>query len=209
MHITLPDFHNLPLRYSHFESAIITGNKERIKESAELINKLKKFNDIVTISEAINSNRSFKKKITHHDTKISNVLFNKAGKGICVIDLDTVMPGYFISNAGDMFRTCLSPVSEEEKDFAKIEIRDEYYQGIKEGYLSEMNNILTPEKTEHFFYAGEFIIYMQALRYLTDHISNDIYYGAKYEGHNFIRADNQLVLLQRFKEKKSHRMKKR
>ena len=63
LHITLPDLHNLRLRYSHFESAIINGNKERIKESAELINKLKKFNDIVTISEAINSNRSFKKKL--------------------------------------------------------------------------------------------------------------------------------------------------
>jgi Ser/Thr protein kinase RdoA (MazF antagonist) len=200
--VTLPDFHNLPLRYQHFENALVNGNKERINESEDSIKQLQKFREIVTTSEAISKNPAFRKRVTHHDTKISNVLFNEADKGLCVIDLDTVMPGYFISDVGDMFRTYLSPVSEEEKDLSRIEIRDEYFLAIKEGYLSEMNNELSMPEKEHFIYAGKFMIYMQALRFLTDHINDDVYYGAKYEGHNLIRANNQLVLLQRLNEKK-------
>lgn len=199
--ITLPHFHNLSLRYRQFEEALEKGNKERIKESANTIKLIHQFKNIVTTRETILANSSFKKRVTHHDTKISNVLFNEADKGLCVIDLDTVMPGYFISDVGDMLRTYLSPVSEEEKDFSRIEIRDEYYNAIKDGYLGEMAGELTAAEKEHFFYAGKFMIYMQALRFLTDHLNNDIYYGAKYEGHNFTRANNQLVLLQRFIEK--------
>ena len=89
--------------------------------------------DIVTEYGNITTNSEFKLRVTHHDTKISNVLFDKNGKGICVIDLDTVMPGYFISDVGDMMRTYLSPVSEEETEFEKIEIRDDFYKAIVEG----------------------------------------------------------------------------
>lgn len=202
--ITLPDFHNLPLRYQQFENALLNGNKERIRESEESIKQLQKLKHIVTTGEAISQNPAFKKRVTHHDTKISNVLFNEADKGLCVIDLDTVMPGYFISDVGDMLRTYLSPVSEEEKDFSKIEVRDEYFHAIKEGYLNEMSEELSVPEKEHFIYAGKFMIYMQALRFLTDHINNDIYYGSKYEGHNYLRADNQLALLKCLMEKEKH-----
>src|SRR6188768_1877141 len=105
--ITLPDFHNLPLRYIQFEAAIREGNKVRIKRSATLISFLKDQHEIVTISEQISANTDFKKRVTHHDSKISNVLFDENDNGLCVIDLDTVMPGYFISDFGDMMRTYL------------------------------------------------------------------------------------------------------
>lgn len=198
---TIPDFHNLPLRYSQFESAVQNGNIERIKEANEAIVFLKQQHEIVSISEQISTNPDFKKRVTHHDTKISNVLFDENNKGLCVIDLDTVMPGHFISDFGDMMRTYLSPVSEEEKDFSKIEIREEYFKAIAEGYLSEMKNELTAIEKNHLVYAGKFMVYMQALRFLTDHLNNDIYYGAKYDGHNFIRASNQVVLLKKIIEK--------
>ena len=201
LHITLPDFHNLPLRYQQFETAINNGNEERIKETAETIIFLKQYHEIVTVSEGIAANAAFKKRVTHHDTKISNVLFDNNDKGLCVIDLDTVMPGYFISDAGDMLRTYLSPVSEEETDFSKIEIREDYFKAIAEGYLSEMNEELSAEEKAHFVYAGKFMIYMQALRFLADYINDDIYYGAKYEKHNFMRAKNQVVLLEKLMEK--------
>jgi thiamine kinase-like enzyme len=139
--------------------------------------------------------------VTHHDTKISNVLFDDQDNGLCVIDLDTVMPGYFISDVGDMMRTYLSPVNEEEKDLSKIIIRNEYFKAITDGYLSEMSAELTEKEKEHFVYAGKFMIYMQALRFITDHLNNDHYYGAAYEGHNFVRANNQAVLLQKLSEK--------
>ena len=199
--ITISDFHNLPLRYSQFESAIRQGNKARIKEAAATINFLKEQHEIANISEQISKDAGFKKRVTHHDSKISNVLFDENDHGLCVIDLDTVMPGYFISDFGDMMRTYLSPVSEEEKDFTKIEIREDYFKAIADGYLSEMGNELSPIEKEHLVYAGKFMTYMQALRFLTDHLNNDIYYGSKYEWHNFIRANNQVVLLKKIIEK--------
>jgi Ser/Thr protein kinase RdoA (MazF antagonist) len=201
LRITLPDFHNLSLRYAQFEKAIADGNTERIKEAADTIAFLQEHQTIVATSECIRNNPAFKKRVTHHDTKISNVLFDENDKGLCVIDLDTVMPGYFISDVGDMLRTYLSPVSEEEKDLTKIEIRDDYFKAIAKGYLEEMNGALSEEEKNHFVYAGKFMIYMQALRFLTDYLNNDAYYGSKYEGHNFMRAKNQVVLLQKLVEK--------
>ena len=141
-------------------------------------------------------------RVTHDDTKISNVLFNEDGKGICVIDLDTVMPGYFISDVGDMMRTYLSPVSEEEKDFDKIDVREDYFKAIAQGYLAEMADELSSAELKHFVYSGLFLTYMQALRFLTDYFNNDTYYGSSYEGHNYVRAKNQVILLQRLLQKK-------
>ncbi len=195
--ITMPDFHNLTLRYQQFLTALKTGNKERIAECTELIQSIMDMVDIVHQFDRLKLNPDFKIRVTHHDTKISNVLFDENDKGLCVIDLDTVMPGYFISDVGDMLRTYLSPVSEEEKDFNKIEIRDDYFKAIAAGYLSEMQDELTETEKKHFIYAGKFMIYMQAIRFLADYIYDDIYYGSKYPGHNLVRANNQIVLLQK------------
>ena len=198
--ITLPDFHNLSLRYLQFENALKNGNKERIMNSKELIDFLHQQKNIADEFEHIKANPDFKTRVTHHDTKISNVLFDDDDKGLCVIDLDTVMPGYFISDVGDMMRTYLSPVSEEEKDFSKIEIREDFYKAIVNGYMSEMDGELTKTEKKYFIYAGKFMIYMQALRFLADLINNDIYYGSKYRGHNFVRAGNQIALLKKLLE---------
>jgi Ser/Thr protein kinase RdoA (MazF antagonist) len=193
--ITLPDFHNLTLRHTQFTNAIKNASSERLTKAKKIIDALHGYYDIVETFEAIKINSSFIKRVTHHDTKISNVLFDKNNKGICIIDLDTVMPGYFISDVGDMMRTYLSPAGEEETDFSKIEVRESYFDGIVHGYLDEMHNELTPDEKRYFVYAGKFMIYMQALRFISDYLNNDIYYGANYELHNFNRAENQLILL--------------
>ena len=194
--VTIPDFHNLTLRYQQFQKAIRDGNEQRKKESAEAIAFLLSCDDIVKQFEQIQADPAFAVRVIHHDTKISNVLFDAHNKGICVIDLDTTMPGYFISDVGDMFRTYLSPVSEEETDFSMIRIREDYFAAIVNGYLSQMGSILSDHEKAAIIYSGKFMIYMQALRFLADYLNNDIYYGSKYEGHNFMRAKNQIVLLQ-------------
>lgn len=153
--------------------------------------------------EAILANPDFKLRVTHHDTKISNVLFDGHNKGLCVIDLDTVMPGYFISDVGDMMRTYLSPVSEEEQDFSLIEVRLPFYEAIVSGYLQEMQGELSAAECNAFFYAGQFMIYMQALRFITDYLNDDVYYGQRYPDHNLVRGRNQLVLLQKLMEKEA------
>jgi Ser/Thr protein kinase RdoA (MazF antagonist) len=201
--VTLPDFHNLSLRYRQFEAALTNGNPQRIEESATLITFLQEQQSIVATYESIQNDPAFHIRVTHHDTKISNVLFDGSGKGLCVIDLDTVMPGYFISDVGDMMRTYLSPVSEEEADYARIAIRDDIFRAIVNGYLGEMGHELTAPEKAHFVYAGKFMIYMQALRFLTDYLQNDQYYKPRYEKHNFVRAGNQVTLLQRLLEKEN------
>ena len=111
------------------------------------------------------------------------------------------MPGYFISDVGDMFRTYLSPVNEEEQDFSKIKIREEYFLAIWNGYMHEMKEELSKDERDHFMYAGKFMIYMQAIRFITDYFNNDIYYTTSYRDQNFIRAGNQVVLLKELMEK--------
>jgi Ser/Thr protein kinase RdoA (MazF antagonist) len=201
--ITIPSFHDLSLRQFQFIEALKNGNKERIHKSKEFIRIISDHAGIVKVYEKIKTDPAFRLRIIHHDTKISNVLFDQKGKGICVIDLDTAMPGYFISDVGDMMRTYLSPVSEEESDVDKIEVREDFYRAIVQGYQDEMKDELTETEKNYFLYAGKFMIYMQGLRYLTDYINDDTYYPGKYPGHNYTRANNQLVLLQRLLEKES------
>lgn len=201
--VTIPDFHNLSLRYQQFLQILDTGNPERIAECRDEIQWLKDQNYILKRFEAMKENPNFSIRVTHHDTKISNVLLNEEDKGICVIDLDTVMPGYFISDVGDMMRTCLSPVSEEEKDFSKIQIREAYYVAIVRGYMDGMEKELSNDERNAFFDAGTYLVYMQAIRFLADHLNDDAYYGAKYEGHNYIRGTNQIELLKRLLEQET------
>jgi Ser/Thr protein kinase RdoA (MazF antagonist) len=201
--VTIPFFHDLELRYQQFLLSLEKGNKERIKASRNLIKTMSAYAEIVEQYQAIKSDPSFRVRVIHHDTKISNVLFDSNDDGICVIDLDTVMPGYFISDVGDMMRTYLSPVSEEEQDFSKIEVREEFYRAVVGGYYSEMKEELTGPEKQSFLYAGKFMIYMQALRFLTDYLNDDVYYGARYEGHNLMRARNQVVLLEQLMRKEN------
>jgi Ser/Thr protein kinase RdoA (MazF antagonist) len=201
--ITIPSFHDLTFRYREFLISLGNGNKERIGQSTDLIETIINHETILTVYEQVKTDPAFHLRVTHHDTKISNILFDKNDKGLCVIDLDTVMPGYFISDVGDMMRTYLSPVSEEEKDFSKIEVRDDFYKAIVRGYLYEMKDELSETEKSSFFYAGQFMIYMQGVRFLTDYLNDDIYYGEKYPGHNLVRAKNQLTLLDRLLEKES------
>lgn len=200
--ITIPSFHDLALRYKQFLTIIETGSAKRLVESAELIQQLKNWSYIVEVYNRIKKQSTFKLRVTHHDTKISNVLFDKLDKGLCVIDLDTVMPGYFISDLGDMFRTYLSPCNEDEKDFTKVIVRPDFFEALTAGYLSEMGEELTNDEKEHFIYAGEFMIYMQAIRFFTDYLNGDIYYQARYDKHNLVRAQNQVALLHAYQKEK-------
>lgn len=195
---TIPDFHNLALRFAQFTDSLKNAETSRYEKAKEAIVFLVENRNIVDEYKKIIRSENFKLRVTHHDTKISNVLFDKEDNGLCVIDLDTIMPGYFISDMGDMMRTYLSPVSEEEKDFSKIEVRIEFFHAIVKGYLYEMKDELSEDEKQAIIYSGKFMIYMQALRFITDYLNNDIYYGSRYEGHNLVRGLNQVVLLEKY-----------
>jgi hypothetical protein len=202
---TIPNFHNLILRYEQYQEALVDkGRAERIMQARPEINALQEMTDILFIYKTITSDSDMlmkmEKRVTHHDCKISNMLFDShSHQGKCVVDLDTTMPGYFISDIGDMFRTFLSAHSEEEMDLSKVYVRMEYFEAVVEGYLSEMKDVLTKTELEYVTYAGEFIIYMQTLRFLTDFLLGDVYYKVTSEEHNLHRARNQLKLLQSYR----------
>jgi Ser/Thr protein kinase RdoA (MazF antagonist) len=202
LNVTIPHFHDLGFREAQFDDAIVRSNGDRIRQSQGLIRLAHQYTWITDEFRRIEKGNLIKKRVTHHDTKISNVLFDPTGKGITVIDLDTVMAGYYISDLGDMMRTYLSPASEEESDFSCIGVREDFFEAIVHGFLENMGAVLTKDEQEFIFYSGSFLIYMQAIRFLTDFLNNDIYYGARYEDHNFVRAGNQLMLLKHYLEKK-------
>lgn len=191
---TIPQFHDLNYRFQIFLQALNSGNLQKIDDSKNLIDWFFLHESVVKKFKAILDDEKFKLRVTHHDTKISNVLFDNFNKSICVIDLDTVMSGYFISDVGDMIRTYTSEADEEEKDLDKIYFRKNFFEAIKAGYLENMKDLLSTAELDSFAYAGKFMIYMQAIRFFTDYISDDIYYGAKYPKHNLVRAKNQMRL---------------
>lgn len=198
LNYTLPQFHDLQLRYQQFTDALAKGTEETLNKAEDAINAIHKHHNILLTYQQLIEQQLLPLRVIHHDTKISNILFDKNGKGLCVIDLDTVMPGYFISDVGDMMRTYLSPANEEEKDLGKIEINPDCFYAIYKGYSGAMAGTLTDAEKKYFTYAGKYIIYMQALRFLTDFINGDIYYHTTYPQQNLVRAQNQLTLLDRY-----------
>jgi Ser/Thr protein kinase RdoA (MazF antagonist) len=195
---TLPDFHNLNLRVEQFKQALINAKSDKLDSAYNEIQEISSLENIVDIYVQLIKYHQIPLRVIHHDTKISNVLFDSDNDGLCVIDLDTVMPGYFISDVGDMMRTYLSEANEEERDMSKIEIREDIFAAIVEGYFSEMGSLLTKTEKSLFVYSGKFMIYMQALRFLTDFLNGDIYYHTEYVGQNLVRAKNQLTLLSKY-----------
>lgn len=192
---TLSGFHDLSFRFKQFQQAVKSSGRERLLNAEAFINKAHLNKDIANMYDDLVNNQLIPFRVIHHDTKISNILFNEAGKGLCVIDLDTVMPGYYISDIGDMMRTYLPACNEEEQDLSKIEVREDFFAAIVDGYFSEMGSVLTVMEKKLFVYAGKFMIYMQALRFLTDYLNNDSYYQTSYPDQNLIRAKNQFTLL--------------
>ncbi len=194
---TIPEFHNLGLRYKQFEEARLHASAERRAAASSLIDQATQFHFLVERYHHLISSGELMPRIFHNDTKINNVLFDATtDKPLAVIDLDTLMPGYFIYDLGDLIRTLVSPVSEEEKDVSTIRYRDEFYDAVISGYLSAMEKQLTKEELHHTTFAGPMMTYIMALRFLADFLRGDTYYHIHYPTQNFVRAANQLRLLE-------------
>jgi len=196
---SIPGFHDLNLRYDQFKKALENANASLKTRASEEIDKALRHSFIVDFFNSYKNSPDFPDRAMHHDTKISNMLFDKKTKeGICVIDLDTLMAGKFISDLGDMMRTYLCASSENEPDMDKIFIRIDYFEAIIKGYLKEMGSILTATEKDLIVFSGKYLIYMQALRFLTDFLNGNIYYPVVYPEQNLVRTVNQFKLLSEF-----------
>ncbi|MGR3810734.1 phosphotransferase enzyme family protein [Jiulongibacter sp. NS-SX5] len=200
---TIDRFHNLGFRFQEFTNALENTTKERKLKAELLIQFYFQQKGILETFKSIQSKKiGIPLRIQHHDTKVNNALFDKySQKAITVCDLDTLMPGYFISDLGDMVRTYTSSEDENSKNWSQIKVREDYLKALIEGYLSEMEQVLTPEEKGLIPYAGSFMIYMQGLRFLTDFLNGDQYYPVSHSLQNFDRAKNQKLLLEDYQNR--------
>jgi len=192
----LPRFHDLSLRYQQFEEAL---NHTRLKVNGELkqvVEQLQHKAALVKVYQQFQDPKRFPLHVMHHDCKLSNILFDKnTHQVICPVDLDTVMPGKFYSDLGDMIRTGCCTVDENSTAFDRIDIHTNAYEQLVATYRDATAALFNEEEKAYFSYAGLLLVYMQALRFLTDHLNGDTYYKVAYPQQNFYRAKNQLLLL--------------
>jgi hypothetical protein len=194
----IPGFHQLTLRYRQLEEAIEKASIERLLKSTHVIAEFRDRRNLVDFFEEILHSPDYPDRVMHHDCKISNILFNKSsGEVICPVDLDTLMPGKFFSDLGDMIRSMCCTVDENSVQWEQIQMYPAFYKAILEGYLEGMGDIFSSEEKENIHYAGLIMIYMQGTRFLADFLDDDIYYKTHYPEQNLNRALNQLILLEK------------
>jgi len=140
-------------------------------------------------------------RVTHNDTKLNNVMMDAdTDEAVCVIDLDTVMPGLSLYDFGDLVRTATSPAEEDEKDLSKIEMRMPMFQALAEGYMDGCD-CLTPLEIEHLVTGGKLMTLEVGIRFFTDYLEGDVYFKTDYDDHNLVRARSQFKLLECIEEK--------
>ena len=201
LNIIIPRFHDLEFRYKQFEEAVSKGSIMRLLRSTHVISELRDRNELVDFYRKLVDETDYPTRVMHHDCKISNILFHKDTKEVlCPVDLDTLMPGKYFSDIGDMIRSMACTVDENSTAWEKISIHSDYYGAIISGYLDGIGNILTDKEKENLHYSGLIMIYMQAVRFVADFLNNDIYYKTEYPEQNLNRALNQLILLEKLEE---------
>ncbi len=191
-HETIPNFHYLPFRLEQFEAAFKQASAEALKLAGDLTERLPKVAKALWDQLPLGQ---LPKRIVHNDTKINNVLLDQESlAGLCVIDLDTVMPGYLLYDYGDMVRSFVSPAAEDEKDLSKVAVRSDIFSALEEGFLHGLGDIITPIERESLAMGGKLMALIMATRFLTDFLNGNIYYKTDYPTHNLDRARNQFRL---------------
>ena len=193
----LPHFHDLSLRYQQFEEALTNSTAERLQQAGSLPSEMISRKTYCRLFERFkNEPANFPLRVMHHDAKIANILFEgSTGKVWGPIDLDTVMPGYFFSDLGDMIRSLAGSLDENASEISSMRIREDIYEELAGNYSSVMEIEWTSEEKKFTHASGLILVYMQTLRFLADHLNGDIYYKINYTGQNLDRAKNQFRLL--------------
>lgn len=193
---TIEGFHDLAFRFKQWEDALKNGKPERIEEAAKEIewveNRRRKMEEFWKQVEA----GVLPKRVTHNDTKLSNILFDKDENVLCVIDLDTVMSNTPLADYGDAIRTFANTGAEDDENLDNIRLDVDKYNAYTEGYLSEVEDMLTDAEKKYLSFGPQYIIYEQVMRFLMDYLQGDTYYKINYPKHNLVRTRAQMKLLE-------------
>jgi len=197
---TLPKFHDIQFRLDNFRNSVNKDVAERVGEAKKEIDFVEKHAEEMSKIHILGIDEKIPLRVTHNDTKINNVLFNEDNKGICVIDLDTVMPGYVHFDFGDAIRTFTNTADEDEKNLSKVSMDIDLFKAFSEGFLSETKDILKKTEISTLAFSAKLMTFIIGLRFLTDYLDGDVYYKTKYPEHNLIRARVQFKLVESMEE---------
>jgi Ser/Thr protein kinase RdoA (MazF antagonist) len=194
---TIPDFHNIEKRLVTFHAAVASDSHHRVALLAHEIAFVKEREHSMGKILRWGREGMLPLRITHNDTKFNNVLLDFQDKARCVIDLDTVMPGYAAYDFGDAIRSLVNTAAEDEKDLHKIEVNLGLFEAFTRGFLSETHSFLTPAEVQSLTWGVLLFPYLMGVRFLTDYIEGDVYYKTAFEGHNLQRCRAQFQLLRK------------
>jgi len=192
LHDTIPDFHHTPKRFAALQQAITADAANRVPLAQPEIDFALSLQPLASIL----LDAQLPERVTHNDTKFNNVMFDdRTGEALCVVDLDTVMPGLALYDFGDMVRTTTSPAPEDEQNLSKVTLQWPMFEALLRGYLASAGTFLTLAERHHLVAAGKLITFEQGLRFLTDYLAGDLYYKTQRPAQNLDRARNQFQLL--------------
>lgn len=195
LEVTIPDFHHVPNRLKKLVEVIQTAGKIRMQSTKLVLEEIGRWQHLLKYYKPL---QSFE-RIVHNDTKVNNVLLSRQSqKGICVIDLDTVMPGILANDFGDLVRTITPPVDENSRTLDQVVVRSTYLAAVTNGFFDGLQAAIQPEEKDLLFYGACLLIYEQAIRFLTDYLQEDQYYPIEYPMQNLVRTEHQLRLLRNF-----------
>lgn len=193
---TIPNFHNGKFRFAQFKQAIEEDRAGRLGSiRAETDSLLQRADQMTRLQEWLD-NGELPLRITHNDTKINNILYDHNDQMLCIIDLDTVMPGSILFDFGDAIRTLGNAAAEDEADRSKIAFRADYFEAFTRGYLSESRQVLTAKEKENLAFSCRYMVWEQTIRFLSDYLNGDTYYKIAYPEHNRVRTLSQLRYLE-------------
>ena len=197
---TMPDFHRLDKRYAHFRTIPLEGN-QRYLRTQSFYTKVLEFEHLVDRYRTILNGKELPIKIVHNDPKLSNILFDKNGYGITMIDLDTVMPGYLNNDIGDAIRSLTNTSDENEQDLERVNFNFLLFQHFIKAYLKVMKGQIEPKEKEHLALFALLLTFEQLIRFYGDFLAGDIYYQTSYPDQNLQRAKVQYQLLHQMFQK--------
>lgn len=193
LHKTIPNFHNTPLRFHTFLEAVekdVCGRTALVKEEIDFICNRQEFYSVLFENH---KSGNLPLRVTHNDTKSNNVLLNPVTrKALCVIDLDTIMPGFSVNDFGDAIRFGASTATEDEKDLSKVTLNLEMFEAYTKGFLAGTDSLLTNGEIELLPEGAKMMAVECGMRFLTDYLSGDTYFKTKYPEHNLDRCRTQL-----------------
>ncbi len=201
---TIPDFHNTIKRYEQFEEALSKASLQRKQSASQEINYLQAHRSTTSLLENLYKEGKILKRVCHNDTKLSNILFDQTSKKpLCVIDFDTIQPGYIAHDYGDALRSGANTTYEDDSNLENVHFDLDYAKNFTQGFLKPLQEDLLESEKQSLWMGVEVIVFEQALRFLTDYLNGDTYYKIDYPTHNLVRAKNQIQLFKDIKEKES------